>query len=130
MKKVKGIGGIFFKSKNSEDLTKWYKDNLGVPVIPAGCGVFSWREYEEPKNENATIWSVMPSDTDYLDKSKSEFMINYIVDSLDDFIKDLKSRGVQVEDKIVDCEQGRFAWGYDPDGNKFELWQPIEGKEK
>lgn len=124
METVKGIGGIFFKSKESEKLANWYKEKLGVPVTQYGCGVFNWREFDTPDNENCTVWSVMPSENDYFGESKSNFMINYIVESLDKMVKQLKDAGIKIDEKIDENEQGRFAWGYDPQGNKFELWEP------
>ena len=124
MQKVKGIGGIFFASRKSTELIKWYKETLGVPVTPDGCGIFRWREHEAPQAAHETVWLAMPSDTEYLGKSESRFMINYIVESLDSFLEQLKSAGIKMEDKVEECEQGRFAWGYDPDGNRFELWEP------
>ena len=124
MKKVKGIGGIFFKSNHSEELVTWYKEKLGVPVTPDGCGVFQWKDAETPHQDNYTVWAVMPADTDYWGKSKSDHMINYIVDSIDEFVEQLKENGVEMDGGIQEYPQGRFAWGYDPDGNRFELWEP------
>ena len=127
MKKVVGIGGIFFKSENPEKLNEWYKENLGIPFEPHGAALFKWRQLENPENECVTVWSLFKSDTNYFDPSKQDFMVNYIVDDLDELLKDLKSNGIEQVGEIEEFDYGRFAWIIDPEGNKIELWQPTKG---
>jgi predicted enzyme related to lactoylglutathione lyase len=120
--RILGIGGIFFKSPNQPNLADWYRDKLGIDSAPYGA-MFKWRS-KDGDAEHMTIWSIFKSDTTYLDPSKSSFMINYIVDDLDAFLEKLRAAGVEIDPKRQDEDHGRFAWAYDPDGNKIELWQP------
>jgi predicted enzyme related to lactoylglutathione lyase len=115
MEKVVGIGGIFFKAKDPAALRKWYADHLGIPESDWGC-VFD--------GTGQTVWSPHPETTDYFLPSQKEFMINYRVENLDAMVKQLKDAGADVDVKTEDLEYGRFAWATDPEGNRFELWQP------
>jgi predicted enzyme related to lactoylglutathione lyase len=133
MKRVTGIGGIFFKSQSPERLYQWYETHLGIRRSPDGSGaVFEWREAapqdgDSAKNEGGTkgmtVWSIFPHDTKYLEPSTSSFMINYRVDDLDALLAALKEEGVQVAHR-EDYDYGRFAWIMDPEGNRVELWEP------
>ena len=112
--RILGIGGIFFKSSNHQSLRSWYQEKLGVAdqtMFPAG--------------DHPTVWSIFPAASNYFDPSRSSFMINYVVDDLDAFLAKCQTAGVEVDPKREDHEYGRFAWIYDPDGNKIELWQPA-----
>ena len=124
MKRVTGIGGIFFKSKNPEKLQAWYQKHLGIAPKPDGCVAFEWREHEQPEQVGHTIWSPFPQDTKYFDPTTAPFMINYRVADLDQLLKQLRSEGVHVEDRIEESEFGRFAWITDPEGTRMELWEP------
>jgi|SRR5579862_3030534 len=121
--RVIGVGGVFFKSPQKTDLQSWYRDRLGVPLGPHGA-MFQWRAHDKPETEHLTIWSVFPADTHYFDPSASTFMINYIVDDLDALLAKLRESGVEIDPKREDVDYGRFAWVFDPDGNKIELWEP------
>lgn len=123
--RIIGIGGIFFKSENPQQMKDWYGQNLGLS--DSGHGVMlPWREAENPDSEQMTVWSVFPGSTKYFEPSKASFMVNYIVDDLDALLDRLKAAGVNIDPKRQDESYGRFAWIYDPDGNKVELWQPIK----
>jgi catechol 2,3-dioxygenase-like lactoylglutathione lyase family enzyme len=122
--RVIGIGGIFFKSKDSGQLSSWYSKNLGIEQGEFG-GMFKWRSFEKPDEEHITIWSAFPGDTTYFDPGTAPFMINYIVDDLDAILAKLSVNGVRIDPKRDDYDYGRFAWIYDPDGNKIELWEPA-----
>lgn len=124
MNRVKGIGGIFFRASDHESTREWYKKHLGIPVTEDGCAVFKWRDPDNPEKEQATIWSTFPEDTEYFAHKDQRFMVNYIVESLDEVLGQLRSEGVKVDEKIVESEFGKFGWLYDPDGNKIELWEP------
>lgn len=121
--RVTGIGGIFFKSADPRGATEWYMKHLGMPTGPGGCQ-FTWRHPSEPDAERLTVWAPFPDTTTYFDPSPSAFMINYIVDDLDALLAKLSAAGVRIDPKRDDHEYGRFAWIFDPDGNKIELWQP------
>ncbi|MFN2492791.1 MAG: VOC family protein [Pyrinomonadaceae bacterium] len=123
MKRVVGIGGIFFKSKDPEKLRAWYQTHLGLQPDAYGGVVFDCHHQESEKPAQ-TVWSVFPSDTRYFDPSNAPFMINYRVENLDSLLRQLRSEGIEVDDHIEQYEYGRFGWIMDPDGNKIELWEP------
>ncbi len=122
--RVIGIGGVFFKSDDKERLNTWYAEKLGLVKGPGGFE-FQWRAPEAPEVERVTTWCVFPSASNYFDPSVAPFMINYIVDDLDALLAKLEKAGVRIDPKRDEYDFGRFAWIYDPDGNKIELWQPA-----
>lgn len=125
--RILGIGGIFFKSANKQQMQEWYAKNLGLADNLGGYGVMlSWREKDNPESEQMTVWSIFPSDTKKFEPSSAPFMLNYIVDDLDALLARLAKEGVRIDPKRQDEGYGRFAWIYDPDGNKIELWQPLK----
>ena len=124
MKRVVGIGGIFFKSKDPKALGAWYERHLGVTLEKYGGSKFPWRRADDPEHKELTVWSPFAEDTKYFEPSQSPFMINYIVDDLDAVLDALKAEGVTVDDKRDDSPFGRFGWAMDPDGNRIELWEP------
>lgn len=128
MARVTGIGGIFFKGKNPDELSAWYRQHLGIEVDDSHMSIFRWREHDEPEREGSTVWSVFPSDTTYFGPGDAPFMINYRVADLDAVLEQLREEGVRIDEKREDGEYGRFAWIFDPDGNRIELWQPPEGQ--
>ena len=122
--KVVGVGGIFFKSENPEETKKWYEDNLGLPTDQYGT-MFKSRDIDNPDEITYLQWSPFDKDTDYFDPSKKDFMINYRVQNIEDFVKVLKEKGITVLDEITDYgEIGKFVHILDPEGNKIELWEP------
>ena len=125
--RILGIGGVFFKSANRDQMREWYSKHLGLADKGRGA-MLPWREHDEPEKEHVTVWTVFPASTKYLDPSPAQFMINYIVDDLDALLDRLKQEGVKIDDKRMNESYGRFAWIYDLDGNKIELWQPPSAK--
>ena len=123
MKRVTGIGGIFFKVKDKESTLKWYKNHLGVNSEDLGT-TFHWCEKEDPAKEGYTAWSPFKEATDYFEPAKKDFMINYRVENLDELLMELKKEGIAIVGGPVKEEYGKFAWIMDPDGNKIELWEP------
>ena len=121
MKRVTGIGGIFFKSENPEALYEWYEQRLGIKRDPVVC--FHWRDADDPSKKGMTVWSLFPKNTKYLDPGRASFMVNYRVEDLDALLRVLRDEGVEVDGR-EDSEYGRFAWIIDPEGNKIELWEP------
>jgi predicted enzyme related to lactoylglutathione lyase len=115
---VLGIGGVFFKARDPVALAAWYREHLGLPVESA-CN------HAVLKERDATaVWSTFPADTNYFAPSEAPFMINYRVADLDAMLAQLHTAGVALDEKIEESDFGRFAWGQDPEGNRFELWQP------
>ena len=124
-KKVTGIGGIFFKSKDPDKIKNWYRDHLGMEVDKYGS-LFRFREYEEPTRPGHLQWSVFTDDSSYMEPSQKDFMINYRVENLTELMEELKAAGIEALDKIEEYEYGKFVHILDPDGNKIELWEPID----
>ncbi|MBZ5705786.1 MAG: VOC family protein [Acidobacteriia bacterium] len=125
MKRVTGIGGIFFKSENPEKLYQWYEQHLGIRREEHGQGAsFEWHDAADSQKKGMTVWSIFPRNTKYFDPSRSGFMINYRVDDLDALLQALKEEGVEIDPHREDYNYGRFAWIMDPDGNRIELWEP------
>lgn len=123
MKRVTGIGGIFFKSQDPEKLYGWYEKHLGIKRMPGNGAAFEWKDPESGA-EGMTIWSLFPRATKCFDPSHSSFMVNYRVEDLDALLTLLRTEGVEVDDKREDSEYGKFAWIMDPEGNRIELWEP------
>lgn len=126
MKRVTGIGGIFFKSRDPQALGAWYREHLGIDVQPWGGAAFRWGTLEA--GTGTTIWSPFKGDTDYFAPSAAPFMVNYRVDDLHALLAALRSEGCDVVDKVEESEYGRFGWVMDPEGNKLELWEPPVGQ--
>ncbi len=124
MKRVTGIGGIFFKTRNTDKVNAWYARHLGITPDEDGSVAFKWREQEDPERTGYTIWAPFPHDTRYFGPGKSPYMINFRVADLDALMQQLRAEGVQVEEKIEESEYGRFGWITDLEGNRVELWEP------
>ncbi len=125
MKRVTGIGGIFFKCKNPSEMKNWYKKHLGLQTDDYGT-TFEWRQAEDNEKPGFTQWSPFSEDTKYFKPSEKEFMINYRVENLEQLIAILKEEGVNVLDEIEAFEYGKFVHILDPEGNKIELWEPKD----
>lgn len=128
MKRVTGIGGIFFKARDPQALGAWYRKHLGIDVQAWGGAAFSWADADGKPTIGTTIWSVGPADGDQYAPSSAAFMINYRVDDLAALLQALRAEGCQVLEKTDDSEYGKFGWVMDPEGNKVELWQPPAGQ--
>jgi predicted enzyme related to lactoylglutathione lyase len=128
MKRVTGIGGIFFKAKDAPALQAWYKQHLGIEVQTWGGTAFKWADHLGQPISGTTIWSISSAHADPFTPSAAPFMINYRVDDLFALVKALRDEGCNVLEKIDDSEYGKFAWVIDPEGNKIELWQPPVGQ--
>ena len=120
MKRVVGIGGIFFKSENPEQLQAWYAKHLGIPMQPSFTGAV----FDSKDSPGQTIWSLAPKDSEQFAPSSAPFMINYRVENLTELVKVLREEGVHVDEYPEESEYGKFAWVTDPEGNRVELWEP------
>lgn len=128
MKRVTGIGGIFFKARDPVTLRAWYQKHLGIDVQAWGGTAFSWADAEGKPTGGMTIWSIGSAEGDTFAPSQSSFMVNYRVDDLATLLQALREEGCNVLEKTDDSEYGKFGWVMDPEGNKVELWQPPAGQ--
>ena len=122
--KVTGIGGIFFFSDNPGETRKWYNQNLGLETNEYGSS-FEFRNANRPEEINYLQWSPFKTGSEYFAPSKKEFMINYRVQNIEGLVKKLKKNGTTILDSIATFDYGKFVHILDPDGNKIELWEPI-----
>ncbi len=125
MKKVTGIGGIFFKCKDPKKVREWYQKNLGLNTNQYGA-VFEWRQGADTTKKGFTQWSPFNEKTKYFEPSTRDFMINYRVEDLEALVGQLKENGVTIVDTIETVEYGKFVHIMDIEGNKIELWEPND----
>ena len=125
MKKVTGIGGVFFKCKDPEKVNEWYSKHLGLKMSPYGTS-FEWRQGDDPTRYGSTQWSTFPDSSGYFDPSEKDFMINYRVQNLESLVSELKKEGVTIVDSIESYDYGKFVHILDNEGNKIELWEPVD----
>jgi predicted enzyme related to lactoylglutathione lyase len=124
MKKVTGIGGVFFKCKDPEKMREWYKKHLGIEAEKYGA-TFEWYQEANSTKKGHTAWNPFPDTTKYFDPSTKDFMINYRVENLEALVEELKKEGVTIVDKIESYDYGKFVHIVDAEGNKIELWEPA-----
>jgi catechol 2,3-dioxygenase-like lactoylglutathione lyase family enzyme len=124
MKRVIGIGGVFIKSKQRQQLLDWYRDHLGLDVQDWGGAVFAPDAPARLGLEAGVHWSVFESGSEYFAPSTAPFMLNFVVEDLDAVLAALREEGCNVDPRHEESEFGRFGWVIDPDGNRIELWQP------
>lgn len=120
MRRVTGLGGVFFKAQDPAALARWYRDRLGLPLGDDGTATFRWTD-AAAQEDGRTVWAPFPLDSEYFAPS---LMINYRVDDLDRLLDLLRAEGVSIDARREDYDYGRFAWIWDPEGNRIELWEP------
>jgi len=125
MKKVTGIGGIFFKCKDPNKIKEWYNTHLGLDAGPYGAS-FEWREAEDPSKKGITQWNVNSETAKLYEPSTKDFMINYRVENLEALVEELKKENVTIVDKIETYDYGKFVHILDIEGNKIQLWEPKD----
>lgn len=128
MKRVTGIGGIFFNARDPVALRAWYQRHLGIDVQEWGGAAFVWADDDGKPVGGTTIWSIGAADSGHFAPSTAPFMVNYRVADLHALVKLLRDEGCNVLEKIEESEYGKFAWVMDPEGNKVELWEPPPGQ--
>jgi glyoxylase I family protein len=116
--KITGFGGFFFRAKDSKALAKWYEDNFGINSMQSGT---VWRQ-----QEGTTVFAPFKEDTTYFGRPEQQFMLNFRVSDLDALLEELQTAGVKIDEARHNDEIGKFAWVYDPEDNKIELWEPNE----
>jgi len=128
MKRVTGIGGIFFKAKDPKAMQAWYKQHLGIDVQVWGGAAFDWTDADGKPVGGTTAWCIFPASGDNFAPSTASFMVNYRVADVRALLQALREEGCNVLDKFDDSEFGKFGWVIDPEGNKVELWEPLAGQ--
>jgi predicted enzyme related to lactoylglutathione lyase len=128
-KRVTGLGGMFFKSRDPKATLDWYRTHLGIDAEDWGGYAFQWTEKDRPEQTGYTVWSAFPADTKHFAPGDQEFMVNYRVADLVGLIAALKSEGVEVVEDVQQHENGKFAWILDPEGRKVELWEPVPSQD-
>jgi len=128
MKRVTGIGGVFFKARDPVALREWYRKHLGIDVQEWGGAAFRWTDADGNPTAGTTIWTVAEATGNYFAPSSSAFMINYRVADLHALVQALREEGCNVLEKTEESEYGKFGWVIDPEGNKVELWEPPSGQ--
>jgi predicted enzyme related to lactoylglutathione lyase len=119
MAKAVGIGGIFLKARDPQALAAWYSSHLGIQPGEGGSLVF-----DGPESAGMTVFAHFPNETGYFGDAKQQAMVNFRVDGLDALLLQLAATGVRIDPKREDHAYGRFAWIWDPEGNRVELWEP------
>lgn len=127
MKRVTGLGGVFFKCQDPEKTKKWYEKHLGIESDQYGTK-FEWRSSDNPPKKCYTVWSPFSDKTQYFSPSEKPYMFNYRVENLEKLLEVLKDEGVEIVGEIEKYEYGKFGWIMDPEGNKIELWEPVDEK--
>ena len=122
--RVTGIGGVFFKSEDPAALRKWYEEKLGIESDEYGK-TFLWNATESP-HVGSTVWAPFKQQTTYFEPSHKQFMINFRVDNLVELVEELQIKGVSILAPIIEESYGKFAHIMDPEGNKIELWEPVD----
>jgi predicted enzyme related to lactoylglutathione lyase len=125
LRKVTGIGGIFFKCKNPKMMREWYSTHLGLQTNQYGA-VFEWRQGADTTKKGFSQWSPFAEKTKYFEPSRKDFMINYRVENLNELIDQLRKDSVTIVDKIESVAYGKFVHIMDIEGNKIELWEPND----
>jgi predicted enzyme related to lactoylglutathione lyase len=118
--KVTGVGGIFIRARDTEQMAAWYQKHLGINVKD---GHAEFLDRKRPNENGQTVWALFPADTDYFGPARPAFMINYRVANLERMLAQFRRDGIAIE-KVEDYDYGRFAWITDPEGNRIELWEP------
>lgn len=119
MAKAVGVGGVFFKTRDPRALAQWYARNLGIAAADDGSLIF-----DGPSSAGMTVFAPFAEDTGYFGSGPQRHMINFRVDDLDALLDQLAAADVRIDPKREDHDYGRFAWIWDPEGNRIELWQP------
>ena len=120
MARAVGVGGVFLKASDPKALSAWYAEHLGIPSQDGGTLAF-----DGPDAAGMTVFAHFPQDTRYFGEGSQPVMINFRVDDMDGLLGKLEAAGVRIDPKREDHEYGRFAWIWDPEGNRIELWQQV-----
>jgi glyoxylase I family protein len=114
--RVTGIGGLFFRSRDPETLAQWYREHFRINTVEEG----PWQQESGP-----TVFAPFSADTEYFGRPEQQAMVNFRVQNLAALVEQLSAAGVRVDPNRESMEYGHFAWVYDPEDNKIELWEPL-----
>ena len=120
MAKAVGVGGIFLKASDPNKLSAWYSQHLGIQCQDGGSLAF-----DGPESMGMTVFAHFPEGTKYFGEGPQQAMVNFRVDNLDELLEQLAAAGARIDPNREDYEYGRFAWIWDPEGNRVELWEPA-----
>lgn len=118
MARALGVGGVFLKAGDPQKLAAWYAEHLGIPVQDGGSLAF-----DGPESFGMTVFAHFPESTKYFGEGPQQSMINFRVDNLDELLAKLAAANVRIDPNREDYDYGRFAWIWDPEGNRVELWE-------
>jgi predicted enzyme related to lactoylglutathione lyase len=121
MAKSIGFGGVFLKAQDPKALSAWYATHLGIPMGEGGSLAF-----DGPESAGMTVFALFPLETKYFGEGPQSFMLDFRVDDLDQLLTDLAAAGVRIDPRREEYSYGRFAWIWDLEGNRIELWQPLD----
>jgi predicted enzyme related to lactoylglutathione lyase len=124
-KRVTNLGGIFVKCDNPTATREWYAKHLGFSTEKYGT-VFEWRHLDTPGKKGSSVWNAFPKDTKYFEPSSKDFMLNLRVENMEWLLGELKNEGIELIGEMQSDEYGKFAHIMDLDGNKIELWEPVD----
>ncbi len=127
MKRVTGIGGVFLKAKDPQQMAAWYEKHLGIEFGGQPYFQFQWVNPHHPTEPGSTVFSFFKNESDYFAPSEKQLMVNFRVENLKELLETLKQEGVQVVGDMQEFSYGNFGWIMDPEGNKIELWEPVDG---
>lgn len=119
MEQAVGIGGVFLRARDATALRAWYQQHLGIDIADWGGNTYT------AADGDVTVWAIFERETEYFGRSDQQAMVNYRVRDLDAMLAQLRDAGVEVDERVEEQEFGRFGWAVDPEGNRFELWQPT-----
>jgi hypothetical protein len=119
--RVLGIGGLFFRSRDTKNLAQWYRLHLGIDPVPTDHAHTVWQQAAGP-----TVFAPFPMNTDYFGSQQQAWMVNFRVRSLDAMVAQLRKSDIEVKVDPEKYPNGRFARLHDPEGNPLELWEPAK----
>ena len=119
MGKAVGIGGVFLKAKDPKGLTAWYVETLGIPLT------YGFTAFEGPESHGTTTFSFFAEDSAHFGEGGQRAMVNFRVDSLEEVLARLEAAKARIDPKREEADFGKFAWFWDPEGNRVELWEPA-----
>jgi len=119
MQHVTGIGGLFFRANDPTAVGQWYKDHLGIDLMPVDYSHKPWSQEAGP-----TVFAPFSNDSDYFGRADKNWMVNFRVRDLDALVEQLRSARIDVSVDPEIYPNGRFARLHDPEGNPIELWEP------